>query len=125
MPVVFQKFITRQDIKNNPQNLYVFGDNLQRAGLGGQAKEMRGEKNSVGLPTKKSPSPTGFLSNDDFDEVLEASEEDEKRLIAHLKSGGVVIWPEDGIGTGLAQLRDHAPAIFEFYTNLLEEFKGL
>ena len=35
------KVITRDKIKENPDVLYLFGDNLLRKGLGGQAKEMR------------------------------------------------------------------------------------
>ena len=50
-----QKFITRADLQANPKRLYLFGDNVMRAGLGGQAKEMRGEPNAVGVATKKAP----------------------------------------------------------------------
>ena len=53
--IIYQKFIYRSDLKANPSVLYLFGDNLQRVGLGGQAKEMRGEPNAVGIATKKAP----------------------------------------------------------------------
>ena len=47
------KVITRDKIKENPDVLYLFGDNLLRKGLGGQAKEMRGEPNTLGIVSKK------------------------------------------------------------------------
>lgn len=40
------KIITRDKIKENLEVLYLFGDNIIRKGLGGQAKEMRGEDNA-------------------------------------------------------------------------------
>jgi hypothetical protein len=56
MPVLRQKWITRDDLRANPNVLYLFGDNERREGLGGQAKEMRGEPNAIGVRTKASPS---------------------------------------------------------------------
>ena len=47
------KVITRDKIKENPDVLYLFGDKLLRKGLGGQAKEMRGEPNTLGIVSKK------------------------------------------------------------------------
>lgn len=43
------KYIKRQDLKSNPNTQYLFGDNLKRSGFGGQAKEMRGEPNAIGI----------------------------------------------------------------------------
>ena len=40
MLVIRQKMIYRQDLGENTDILYVFGDNLERYGYGGQAKEM-------------------------------------------------------------------------------------
>ena len=54
MLVIRQKFIQRIDIQCNRHCLYLFGDNLDRQGMGGQAKEMRGEPNSFGIATKRS-----------------------------------------------------------------------
>lgn len=48
--------------------IYLFGDNLLRKGLGGQAKEMRGEPNTLGIVSKKYPSNSlsSFYSDGDF-----------------------------------------------------------
>jgi hypothetical protein len=52
MPIIYQKFIRRQDLRNNRDKFYVFGDNMQRIGYGGQARDMRGEPNAIGAVTK-------------------------------------------------------------------------
>ena len=44
MPVVRQKRIVRAELQANPHVLYLFGDNDQRDGYGGQAAEMRDEE---------------------------------------------------------------------------------
>lgn len=54
----YVKYITRQMMRAEPTTLFVFGDNLAQVGYGGQAKEMRGEPNAVGIPTKRKPSRT-------------------------------------------------------------------
>tara|TARA_E500000318_G_scaffold8884_1_gene8327 strand:- start:1612 stop:2142 length:531 start_codon:yes stop_codon:yes gene_type:complete len=111
--IMFRKFITRDMLRTEPQVLFVFGDNLLRKGSGGQAKDMRGEPNAVGLPTKKEPSmqPTAFFGNEDFEMWKKASYDDWKRLFEHLKQGGSLVWPSNGIGTGLANLQETAPDI--------------
>lgn len=106
---------TRALIKANPNVLFVFGDNLERVGYGGQAAEARGCLNSVGIPTKISPSQ--YIFDIDVDEnadrfkipILQAF----VTLHQHLQKGGVVVWPKDGVGTGLARLDITAPRLFK------------
>jgi hypothetical protein len=119
--LIFQKLIFRMDLQLNPDVLYVFGDNMQRIGFGGQAKEMRGEPNAVGLPTKLSPGQ--YFSNNDLNRLKIENKNNVSRLISHLRSGGVVVWPADGIGTGLADLKNKAPKIMDYYDNLLESLR--
>jgi len=115
MPIITEKHITRQMLRDAPDVLWVFGDNLQRRGLGGQAAEMRGEPNAVGIPTKKAPGmhPVDFFKDHDLGAYLEARESDLDRLIQHVLDGGIVVLPEDGLGTGRAKLRQSAPVIWE------------
>lgn len=112
--IIFQKFIHREDLKNNRDILYVFGDNWQRIGFGGQAKEMRGEPNAVGIITKRYPKNDieAYLNDDDFLDWRKESRKDYARLENHVKKGGIVVWPADGIGTGLADLPNKAPRIY-------------
>lgn len=125
MPIEFRKHITRQMLRDNPRALFVFGDNMARSGYGGQAAEMRNEPNAVGLPTKWTPSMSqdAFFSDKDLDLVAKAALDDFWRITHHCVSGGTVIWPEDGIGTGRAQLAARAPRIAKFYALFLEQLK--
>lgn len=106
-------------VQSERNKLFVFGDNLKREGFGGQAKSMRGERNAVGIPTKRKPERgfDAYFSNQDFPRFLRAAEKDIERLLKH-SVNGVVIWPKDGIGTGLAQLPTRAPIIWKYIENI-------
>lgn len=114
--VICLKWYTRAMARMYPEKLFVFGDNLRGTGLGGQAKEMRGEPNAVGIPTKRSPSrrATAFFSDADFQDAKRVLDRRFEVLETHLATGGDVVWPEDGVGTGLAQLPDKAPKIYAY-----------
>lgn len=116
MAIEFRKIITRDMLRAEPGTLFVFGDNLLRVGLGGQAKEMRGEPNAVGIPTKKAPrnSDDAFFSDEDFDTVKPELDAAFAVLEQHLSAGGRVVWPSDGVGTGFAALPSRAPAIWSY-----------
>ncbi len=116
MGIRYQKRITRDDLKANPDTLYVFGDNAQRVGMGGQAGEMRGERNAVGVRTKKAPTSGdgGFFTDDEFDRNVVMIDNDLARVRAHLADGGDVVYPADGIGTGLSELPKRAPRTYSY-----------
>lgn len=127
MPVKFQKWITREDLQNNPDVLFLFGDNAARKGMGGQAKQMRGEPNAIGVRTKYYPS---FEKNAFFRDDVDSEEkqvamivQDVEPVFRHLENGGLVVIPEDGIGSGLANLEDVAPVTHGVLLNYIEEFK--
>ncbi len=113
MPIIRQKFIRRADLQAHPDRLYVFGDNHQRKGLGGQAREMRGEPNAVGIVTKWTPStvPAAYFDDRDYDKVIVLIDRDLQPIRDALAAGKTVVLPEDGIGTGLARLAESAPRI--------------
>ncbi len=123
----FEPHITRRMLQAEPGTLFVFGDNLQRRGLGGQAKEMRDEPNAVGLPTKRSPAtdPAAYLSDADLPAIQAATRQDLRRLAEHLLHGGAVVWPAAGIGTGRAELAERAPAIAHWYATFLEALRSI
>lgn len=120
MALLYIKKYTRAYIKAHPDWLFVFGDNMMRQGLGGQAAEARGEPNAIGIATKRKPSmePSAFLSDSDHDEWFVAEQPTMRRLMEASKSGRTIIWPLDGIGTGLARLETHAPLIWADIDNL-------
>ena len=69
--------ITRDDVRAETDKIFLFGDNLTERGFGGQAKEMRGEENAVGIPTKKAPSnnPNSFFTDKEFADNKKAIDE--------------------------------------------------
>lgn len=113
MPVEYRKFILREHLRKEPEKLFVFGDNLERKGFGGQAKEMRGEPNAVGIPTKRKPTmnPDAFFNDspEDYREWSNHSFKDLNKLWSHSLHGGTIVWPEAGIGTGRAKLKETSP----------------
>lgn len=120
--VIRQKWIKRNDVVANPGTLFVFGDNMERVGLGGQAGAMRGEPNSVGVPTKWSPGmqPRDFFSDSDLPVIRPVLDKEFAKLMRHLAAGGDVVIPADGLGTGLSQLPDRAPAVLEYIETTID-----
>ena len=113
--VIRERFISRSMVKAMPETLFVFGDNIARRGMGGQAGAMRGEPNTIGVPTKWKPerTPDAYFSDADGalaqvrDPIIQAFQQIEAALAA----GRNVVIPADGLGTGLAQLPTRAPGI--------------
>lgn len=127
MLVVKQKFIFREDLKNNPDVLYIFGDNTERVGYGGQAKEMRGEPNAFGIVTKNLPD-YGYRECylDETEELhWDIVRQDFRNLKLELSKYKAVVIPSDGIGTGLAELKHYAPLIFKYICDNLNELRSL
>jgi len=131
MIVIKQKWIRREDLQANPNVIYLFGDNQLRIGLGGQAKEMRGEHNAVGICTKMSPSE--FMSDDQLDFNKSIIDYDFKRIkqktvkVAgfwnYMMGRNIVVVPIDGLGTGLAELPTRAPKTYAYLCEKLEQLK--
>lgn len=125
MKVIKQKRIFRQDLRNNPHVAFIFGDNTVEGGYGGQAKEMRGEPNAFGIPTKWIPSMDShaFFQDKDYDIVTKAIDVAIQKVI---DSGHkIVVIPEDGIGTGRARLHQTAPLIFQYLQDRLKDLEKI
>lgn len=119
-----RQFITRAFVRANRNKLFLFGDNLERRGLGGQAAAMRGEPNAIGIPTKKSPSykDDAFFSDDEFEQnkaAIDAAFAKVARAIT--EANRTIVIPTDGLGTGRAQLRRRAPRTFAYLQKRLAE----
>ena len=118
------RFITREYVRANRDKLFLFGDNLGRRGLGGQAAAMRGEPNAMGIPTKKSPGykDDAFLSDDEFKRNKAAIDvafaEVARAAMETIRS---IVIPSDGLGTGRAQLDKRAPRTFAYLQKRLAE----
>jgi hypothetical protein len=114
MPLLYQQYIFRSDLQRNRSVTYVFGDNVERKGYGGQAKHMRGEPNAIGVVTKWKPTmePDAFFSDTSFATAIEIMQVDLAQIHKRLQQKQIVIWPLDGIGTGLSMLPIKAPRIW-------------
>lgn len=122
-----KNIITRDMVIGTPNILYIFGDNVMRAGLGGQAKEMRGEPNAYGIATKIAPSSEerAFFTDDMLDYNKEIILKDIQNIKDAWNTGkytNIILPP---IGEGLADLKNKAPKTWEFLQeelNKLENF---
>ena len=119
--IEYKERITREDLKKNPKKVYLFGDNLLGQGFGGQAKEMRGEPNAIGIPTKKKPTmeADAFMTDKELVENKKAID----KAFDKIPDGATVVIPKAGLGTGLAKLNTSAPLTFEYLTNKLKGLK--
>ena len=117
--------ITREIIKDNLDVLYIFGDNVTHSGMGGMAKEFRGEPNTLGIPTKWAPAmhEYNFFTDDRYLQVckiiLNALDTADFRMNQHDYN---TLYIPVGIGTGLAEMDKRAPNI---YNLMLEGFRYL
>lgn len=126
MPVLFQSHITRADLRANPKAYYIFGDNLQRVGLGGQAREMRGEPNAIGIPTKRAPnnSSTSFFTDADYPYLELLWTQSFLPISSHLKAKRTIIFPLSPLGSGRAALPTLAPKCYKFLSDLVALLAG-
>lgn len=112
--------ITRRHIRATAAtHLYVFGDNLQACGLGGQAAAARGEPNAYGVPTKKAPTmrPDAFFSDHEFAANCAAI----RTALACIPRDGRTVVAMPGIGEGRAELSRRAPRTYAFLRTALAD----
>jgi hypothetical protein len=127
MNVIYQKYISRDDARNNPSIIYIFGDNDARSGYGGQARELRGEKNGFGVRVKKLPSleENAFYTDNEYESNCQKISEDIKNIKDRCSEETTIIFPKAGIGTGRAWLRFKAPRTYQYLCNKLYEQLGI
>lgn len=120
MALLYIKRYSRTYIQAHKDWIFVFGDNLKRTGYAGQAYEARGEMNAIGIATKKEPAmhPDAFFNNGSYSEWIEAERPAIEMLLTYSHAKRTIIWPLDGIGSGMAQLRARAPSIWDALEDL-------
>lgn len=125
MPVEYMKLFTGLAVRSRPDALFAFGDNMQRRGHGGQAAACRGHRNAIGVPTKWKPARTedSYFTDADFKLVFPHIAEPFKVMASFVLVGGTVVLPEDGFGTGLAELPTRAPMVYGAILGLTEMVK--
>jgi len=110
--------------EKNPDKLFVFGDNTCKKGTAGQAC-IRFCQNSIGIPTKRRPSmkEDAFMMDHacDIKSVLHAI----SALVNASREYEEVVFPEDGLGTGLAEMPTRSPIAYRLMNATIKELFGI
>lgn len=110
MPIEYAERYTRADIRANRHKVFIFGDNLEGWGCGGQAREARCEPNTIGIPTKISPYI--YLNDENFELWSKVAQDRLEAAKDVLRQGKTLVYPKNGVGTGLGRLNIVAPRIY-------------
>lgn len=107
---IWNGFWTCQDVRMHTGWLFVFGDNDEQRGCGGQAI-IRKLHNTAGIPTKRSPGyyAAAYYSDADLAEHSANITAAVDAIIARVAKYEAVVLPAAGLGTGLADLKSRAP----------------
>lgn len=120
MPVEYRDWITRNMVRDEREKTFVFGDNAKRVGLRGQASAMRGEPNARGVATLYAPG----LYYDASPRALWIVTADLAAVASALSNNRVVVVPRDGLGTGLARLKDFRPDLHNLIVSFFRAADG-
>ena len=123
MIIEYHKILLPPMCRRYPEKIFVFGDNLKAFGKGGQAA-IRDEPNAFGIPTKRYPSWDDWAFFSDQPEEIEAVKESLRNLYK-IAQGKVIVFPEDGIGTGRAKMKEKSPVAYQVMCDILLEHFGV
>jgi DNA polymerase elongation subunit (family B) len=118
--------ITREYVKSNPNDIFVYSDNVLMSGYGEQSKEMRGETNAIGIITKKKSETTddSFFNDLELDDNKVIINQGIKNIIHHINKGKRIIFPKSGIGNDSSQLQIRAPKTYAFLIQTLKALRA-
>lgn len=124
--LVSRKFSVEQ-CRVNFDTLFIYGDNLERVGMGGQAI-IREQKNSLGFATKKAPSSgkDDYFTDEEYDTNCKIIEEEIVKIKKYADEYDykAIAFPWAGLGVGLSNMQQKCPKTFCYMTmRLLDEFK--
>ena len=109
-------------VKKSTKKIWIFGDNDQRVGNGGQAT-IRPLSNSFGIRTKKRPSTSedSYYNDNEYLENCKKITEDVVYIMSKWIQGYTIVFSSNGYGTGLALLKEKAPLTFQFLCDVLKQ----
>lgn len=110
------------DIFMDTKSLYIFGDNLERIGRGGQAC-IRPCPNALGIATKKSPNE--FMHDEEFQKNQMSIDVDIMNIMKAVENVGYtsITFPKSGFGWGRADIQNQCPRTALYLSQrLLETF---
>lgn len=123
MIIEYTKILSTQLLRAHPDKIYIYGDNLKSFGKGGQAV-IRDEPNAFGIPTKRYPSWDDWAFFSDKEDEIEAVKES-LRSLYKIAQSKTLVFPEDGIGTGRAKMKEKSPVAYKMMCDILWEHFGI
>ncbi|MNK40195.1 hypothetical protein D3C87_588380 [compost metagenome] len=120
MPVEFVSHMSVNLCRSNPTWAFVFGDNAIRRGTKGQAV-IRNEPNAIGVRTKWYPNyeEASYFTDLAYDDICALIDQDFEVIEELLREGCTVVFPEAGLGTGLAEMPQRAPRAYSYLVDKL------
>ena len=120
---ILPSWYTVEYVLSRRDSLFIFGDNTKRYGMAGQAT-IRKCFNATGIATKFTP---GMGDGDFFTdlkyaeccEIIVKDIEKIKQRIAYAQELNKIVFPIDGLGTGLSMLPQKAPRVWKFLCEIL------
>jgi hypothetical protein len=119
---IFNGYWTVDDVINNPDKIFVFGDNDKRTGKGGQAI-IRDLINAIGIRTKKKPDTTRncYYTDLELEENKKKIFDDISNIKTYLLFGYKIVFSNGGYGTERAKLKEKAPKTYEYLCQMLKD----
>lgn len=118
------KWYSKELLQDNSYKIFVFGDNLERRGKGGQAV-IRHERNSFGLATKVKPSTSVDSFFEDSNPAHYKAIEDDLLELKEIGKDTTLVFPSGGLGNGLSQMHFRCPKLFSYMNALLLDMFGV
>lgn len=116
------RMYTPELLRAYPDQIFVFGDNMKRYGKRGQAI-IRDEPNAFGIATKRYPSRDDWAYFSDKDDEFDFVMNDLRKLWV-LNKNKVIVFPQAGIGTGLAEMEKRSFALWSKMNFILKDYFG-
>lgn len=116
-------FITKEYLKNHPNEIFVFGDNVDRIGLGGAAI-LRNESNSYGFITKKHPNndDDSFFTPKEYKPIFKS---ELNKLIFIISFNKDKIFLISKLGAGLANKYNIFEEVISKNIRVLEKYNNV
>lgn len=117
-----EEWYSIEQCNDNPNKVYVFGDNMKGYGKLGQAT-IRQMCNSYGIATKRSPTMNDNSFYGDRQDEMDRLFLDIYGLFKCVyESEGLydtIVLPADGLGTGLSKMPEKSPRLFAWMNETL------
>lgn len=125
MNIEIEKVYTRKIVEENPNKLFVYGENEHQkysSIIGGGQAVIRGMENSFGFRTLTSINK--YWKDENYLINVCTIIDDVLTLEMLSKNYDVVVFPHFGLGTGRAYMQYYCPKTFLFLCNILLEKFG-